>query len=231
MGGKADIDPGAQVRGKIDEAIVDWPDWGFNFGWPAMMAGWWPVAALGATMFRLILVLTVSLLLTVIAPGWVRSMAFRASSVFSSGVLGAVAEVLFVPALMAIVIGLFISIIGIPLLGAIPFLLAAGALVWTAGFAAVSVCVGSRLRGSRPNESSSLVGDLLVGFVALTGLTIIAHVISLAPGWLTPIEWMTRAMGFAVEYVAWTIGLGAALSNLFVRARVMPPPVPAPSTL
>ena len=75
-------------------------------------------------------------------------MGVRASSALSSGLLGAVAEILFVPALIAVVIGLAISIVGIPLLGAIPFALALGALAWTGGFAAVAACLGARLRGS-----------------------------------------------------------------------------------
>jgi hypothetical protein len=230
VGGEAVIDPAATVRGKIDTAVVVWPNLDFGFGWPTWgWGGWWPFAAVSATVLRLSLVLIISLLLTVVAPGWIRSMGVRASSALSSGILGAIAEVLFVPALLAVVIGLTISIVGIPLLGAIPFALAIGALAWTGGFAAVAVCLGARLRGSSVATSSALVADLLIGFVAITALTMIAHVISFGPGWLTPFGWMSRAGGIAVEYVAWTIGLGAALSGRFVRSPSMPP-MPATST-
>jgi hypothetical protein len=243
VGGKADIDPAATIRGEIDETVVNVPDFDFDLGWPAWSWGgwsggnrwggglgnWWPFAALSATVFRLGLIFVISLLLTVVAPNWIRSMGIRASSVFSSGLLGAAVEVLFVPALLAVVIGLVISIVGIPLLGAVPFVLAAGALAWTGGFAAVAVTLGARLRGTSVAISSSLVADLLVGFIAIAGLTLVAHFISLGGGWLTPFGWMTRAGGMAVEYVAWTIGLGAAISSLFVRAPMMPPPVPATS--
>ena len=235
VGGDAVIDPAARVRGTVDTAVVDVPhvDWGI--GWPVWREtgwnwkGWWPLAALSATVLRLTLVLIVSLLLTVVAPDWVRSMGVRASSALSSGLLGAVAEILFVPALVAVVVVLAISIVGIPLLGAIPFALALGALAWTGGFAAVAVCLGARLRGSSVAISTSLVTDLMVGFIAISGLTIVAHVISVGPGWMTPLGWMTRAAGMALEYVAWTIGLGAALSGRFVRPRATPPPMPAPS--
>jgi hypothetical protein len=231
VGGEAVIDPAATVRGKIDTAVVVWPNLDFGFGWPMWsMGAWWPFAAVSATVLRLSLVLIVSLLLTVVAPNWIRGMGVRASSALSSGLLGAVAELLFVPALVAVVIGLTISIVGIPLLGAIPFALALAALAWTGGFAAAAVCLGARLRGSSVATSSSLVADLLIGFVAITALTIIAHVISIGPGWMTPFGWMSRAAGFAVEYVAWTVGLGAAISGRFVRTPVMPP-MPATSTL
>lgn len=230
VGGEAVVDPAATVRGKIDTAVVVWPNLDFGFGWPMWSwGGWWPFAAVSATVLRLSLVLTISLLLTVVAPGWIRSMGVRASSALSAGLLGAIAEVLFVPALLAVVIGLTISIVGIPLLGAIPFALALGALAWTGGFAAAAVCLGARLRGSRAATSSSLVVDLLVGFVAITALTMVAHALSFGPGWLTPFGWMSRAGGIAVEYVAWTIGLGAAISGRFVRSPSMPP-MPATST-
>ena len=230
VGGEAVIDPAATVRGKIDTAVVVWPNLDFGFGWPILSwGGWWPFAAVSATGLRLSLVLIISMLLTVVAPGWIRSMGVRASSALSSGLVGAVAEILFLPALLAVVIGLTISIVGIPLLGAIPFALAIGALAWTGGFAAAAVCLGARLRGSSVATSSSLIADLLIGFVAITALTIIAHVISFGPGWLTPFGWMSRAAGIAVEYVAWTIGLGAALSGRFVRSPAMPP-MPATST-
>jgi hypothetical protein len=230
VGGDAVIDPAATVRGKVDTAAVTMPNSDWDFGIPMWnWRGWWPFAALSATMLRLSVVLVISLFLTVVAPGWVRSMGVRASSVLSSGLLGAVAEILFVPALIAVVIGLAISIVGIPLIGAIPFALALGALAWTGGFAAVAASLGARLRGSTIERSSSLVTDLLIGFIVISGLTIVAHVVSVGPGWMTPFGWMTRAAGMAVEYVAWTIGLGAALSGRFVRPRATPPPMPAPS--
>jgi len=232
VGGGAEIDPGAIVRGTIDTAVVtpdvDWdvdgPFWS-AVGLP--WAGWWPLAALSATVFRLTLVLIVSWLLTVIAPDWVRSMGMRAASAVSAGLLGAVAEILFVPVLTAVVLGLVISIVGIPLLSAIPVALALGALAWTGGFAAVAACLGARLRGSRIDRSASLVTDVVIGFVAISALTLLAHVTSVGPGPGFEFGWM-HAAGIAIEYVAWTIGLGAVLSGR-VRSRATPPPIPAPS--
>ncbi len=230
VGGDAVIDPSATVRGTVDTAVVALPNINWGVDWPdGMWRGWLPFAALSATVMRLALVLIVSLLLTVVAPGWVRSMGVRASSTLSSGLLGAAAEILFVPVLIAVIVGLVISIVGIPLLAAIPFALALGMLAWTGGFAAVAASLGARLRGTSIERSSSLVTDLLIGFVAISALSIVAHVISLGPGWMTPLGWMMRAGGIAIEYVAWTIGLGAALSGRFVRSNAMPPPMPAPS--
>jgi hypothetical protein len=230
VGGDAIIDPGATVRGRIDRTVVDVPnvDWGLN--WPVWRwRGWWPLAALSATVLRLSLVLLISLLITIVAPNWVRSMGVHASSVVSSGLVGAVTEVLLVPVVIVVVLGLAISIIGIPLLGAIPFALALGALAWTGGFAAVAACLGARLRGTSIERTSSLVTDLLVGFAAISALSLIAHVVSVGPSGLTRLGWIAGAVGMAVEYVAWTIGLGAVIYGRFVRSSAVPPPMPAPS--
>jgi len=224
--GETTIDPAAQVKGKIDEAQFTVPGLDANWNGFHIPSGWWSFASLGAMTLRLGMVLTISLLLTLIAPGWIRAMAGQASSAASSGVLGAIVEVLFVPALLVVCVGLLISVVGIPLLAAIPFVLAGGALLWVAGFAAVAVALGARLRGSRGDASAAPLIDLVTGFLAITALTIVAHFIALAPGWLGPFGWMVRSAGLVIEYLAWTIGLGAALSTFFVNRSVVPPPVP-----
>ena len=229
-GHDADIDPAAQVKSKIDQALIDVPNIG-NFGWGRFHVppGIWSFASLGAMSMRLGMVLTISILLTVIAPGWIRSMAGRASSAASAGFLGFLVEVLFVPGLLIVAIALVISVVGIPLLAAIPFVIAGGALVWIAGFAAVAVSLGARLRGSSGDQTSVPFLDLLTGFLAITAVTIVAHFAALTPGVLGPFSWMLHTTGLVIEYVAWTIGLGAALSTFFAGRRVAaaPPPLPA----
>jgi len=42
---------------------------------------------------------------------------------------------------------------------------------------------------------------------------------------------MPPAAGLAIEYVAWTIGLGAGVTSLVTSPRAIPPPMPAPSGL
>jgi hypothetical protein len=169
-------------------------------------------------------VFTISLLLTLIAPGWIRAMAGRASAAVSAGALGAILEVAFVPALIIVCVGLLVSVVGIPLLALIPFALGAGALLWVGGFAAVAVAFGAGLRGSHGDESSVPLLDLVTGFLAITGVSIVAHFISLAPGWLSAFGWMIHGVGVMIEFLAWTIGLGAAVSTLIVGRRITPPP-------
>lgn len=62
VGGDATVDPAATIQGKVDETIVLWPD--FDFNWNGFSDGWWMVASFGAMLVRLGLVLFVSLLIT-----------------------------------------------------------------------------------------------------------------------------------------------------------------------
>jgi hypothetical protein len=134
-------DPGATVRGSIDEAAVPWPqisvdpDW--NSGWLSGLAFW-------GSVVRLSFVMAIAVILTLLAPGWIGGISDRSAG--ASILTGLVVEVLFVPALVILMIALIVSIVGIPLLVAIPFLLAAFAFIWVAGFTAVAVRLGRALR-------------------------------------------------------------------------------------
>jgi hypothetical protein len=220
------IDPGAHIKGKVDQAVVDLPDVIFGGDPWNLDSEWWRFAPLGATVLRLGVVLTIAVLLTLIAPGWIRSMAGRASSTASAGVLGAVAEVLFVPAIVLVCVALLISVIGIPLLAAIPVVIAFSALLWVGGFAAVAVALGARLRGSRGDRTSVPFLDLLTGFLAITGVSIFANFVGLASGVLSPFGSVFSIAGLVIEYAAWTVGLGAALSTFVMDRRRVTPPLP-----
>ena len=60
----------------------------------------------------------------------------------------------------------------------------------------------------------------------IIGVTVLAQLMAYGLGWLSPATWPLRSAGLLVEYVAWTIGLGAAVTSLFTSRRILPPPVP-----
>jgi hypothetical protein len=225
FGGEIEKDPGAVVRGTTDEAAFRVPGIVFD---PAWSERGWIALAVGGTAVRMFFVLVVSLLLTVVAPGWVGSLSRR--PVASSGLLGLAVQICVVPALFVVIMALIVSIVGIPLLGAIPFALAALGLVWIAGFTGVAVRVGASLRGRRHSDADASVADLLIGYMAIAAMTVGGHLLALGLGWFSPMTWPVRAAGLAIEYVAWTIGLGAAVGSLFAW-RAAPPPAPRPSVL
>lgn len=229
VGGEIEKDPGAVVRGTTDEAAVRMPGIVFDPEWLEWSGQGWTYLAVGGTVVRMFFFLVVATLLTVVAPGWIGSMSRRPAA--SSGLLGLAVQICFVPALLLVVIALIVSIVGIPLLAAIPFVLAVLGLVWIAGFTGVSVRVGSALRGRSHLDVDASVADLLLGFMAIAAMTVLAQLLALGFGWLSPMTWSVRAAGLTIEYVAWTIGLGAAISSLFAASRATPPPVPTLSVL
>jgi hypothetical protein len=225
LGGGVTLEPGATVRGSIDDnrfpnisigpSIWFGPDW--------VSVGSWTGWAFWGSVFRLSLTMGVALLLTIVAPNWISSISSRSPG--ASILTGLAIEVLFVPALVVLTIALIISIVGIPLLAAIPFVLAAFAFIWVAGFTGVAVRIGRALRGRGGMVDVSVV-DFLIGYTIIIGITVLAQVMAYGLGWLSLATWPMRSAGLLVEYVAWTVGLGAAVTSLFAPRRFNPPPIP-----
>ena len=225
VGGGVILEPGATVRGSIDDnrfpSISIGPGIWFGPDWVGV--GSWSGWAFWGSVFRLSLTMGVALLLTLIAPGWISSISSRSPG--ASILTGLAIEVLFVPALVVVIVALIVSIVGIPLLATIPFVLAAFAFIWVAGFTGVAVRIGRALRGRGDSMEVSIV-DFLIGYTIIIGITVFAQVMAYGLGWLSPATWPMRSAGLLVEYVAWTVGLGAAVTSLFAPRRFSPPPIP-----
>jgi hypothetical protein len=221
VGGNIDRAAGANVKGTVDHVAIPWPSVGLGVDWPG--SAWWQTVAFWLSIVRLALTLAASLLLTLVAPRWVDSVARRPMG--SSGAAGLATEILFIPALIVLVVALVISIIGIPLLLGIPVLLAALALLWVAGFAGVSVHLGRLLQGARGDQVAR-VTDCLLGYAAIVAVTVAAQVATVGFGWSHPALGVLASVGLGIEFIAWTVGLGAAMTSLFARPQVMPPPLP-----
>jgi len=220
VGGGIDRDPAATIRGSVDEGAVPWPSITFDPDWNT--SAWWRAAAIWGSFIRMSIILCIAMLLTLVAPQWIGSIAGRPAAI--SGVTGLVAEVLGVPALIVLTIILIVSIIGIPLLLGMPFLLAAIGFLWVAGFTGVAVRLGRMLRGVSVSGEPTVV-DLLVGYTVIVAVTVTGQLLALSTGWFG-IAWSIRSAGLLIEFVAWTIGLGAVLTSLFGSRREMPPPLP-----
>lgn len=242
IGGELDVDPGAKIDGDVNTTHIGWPDWDWSWGgWPVLPRigeVWWEGVAFAFTIGRFVLILFLSILLVVIAPRWTASIASRFSAgPVGSAIAGFAAEIFFAPALIVLAIALIITIIGIPLLAGLPFLVAAFALLWVTGYATVAGMLGARLRGADWYVHGLRPLDVVIGSFMLSSLTIFGQLLTLTTDWLGPLALMVRGTGWTIEYIAWTIGLGAALTawlrpNGFdARGAVPPvvPPLPTPS--
>jgi hypothetical protein len=242
FGGELDRDPGARIDGEVDTAHVYWPDWNWVVNFPELSPIWWEGAAFAFTIGRFVLVMFLSILLVAIAPRWTGSIASRLSSgPVGSAAAGFVAEILFAPALLFLSIALIITIVGIPLvLAGLPLLVAAFGLLWVAGYAAVAGVLGARLRGSDWYVNGLGAFDVVLGSFMLSGITLLGQVLMMTSDWLGPLPMLVRGTGWTIEYLAWTIGLGAALTawrrTHGFDTRSVPPvvpslPTPSPSAL
>ncbi len=235
VGGRIDQQPGASIGGAVNEVRFGggnyhFDPWFFAAPWLGMemFGGWFKLMG---TLLRLSLVLLLAFLVLIIAARPVERIAERAGrDPWLSGFTGLLAQLLFVPVLVITVVVLSISIIGIPLLVLVPFAIIAFLVAVLIGFTGVGLRVGRWAVGpDRPPFVAMAVGVVLIAAVAL-----LARGLSLLPVPLWPITWFVAIVGFLVEYVAWTVGLGAALLTRFgtrgpvapYDATVTPPPLP-----
>jgi hypothetical protein len=212
VGHTADVDPLAKVHGDVNQTVVSLPD--IDGNWSGDSRGFFTALALVGTLVRLFVVFSIATVLTLIVPSWVRRISSRAGEgMASAAAIGVACQVAFLPVLMLLMAVLAVSIVGIPLIGAMPFLVVAGGVAATAGFTAVAARIGARLRGTTLEASNALWIDMLLGMGVVSALTLFARFAALGLFWTSPAVWSMTGMGLIVEYVVWTIGIGAACAT------------------
>jgi len=223
VGGKLDIDRKAHVGGRVNEIGFDVPRIQLRpfgrWGWPFHpFRSWWssPSVNLFVVLLRMLLFGLLSLVLAVAAPGALGRVERRvAADPWKCGLVGLMAQLLFVPLLVLTVVILAVSIIGIPLLLLIPFALLALLFALLIGFAGVAGRVGRWVQERFGLPPQSRVTALVVGLGAIWALSLVGHVVALG-GWAVwGLAAIFSAIGFLVEYLAWTVGFGAALLTRF----------------
>jgi cytoskeletal protein CcmA (bactofilin family) len=234
VGGTVVRAPGAVVHGSLSDVTNPRPfggtDIDFDDG-PFLLA---PLVGRSLHMFwslaTLLLLLLAVTLVVLLAPNALELVRARVAgepwTTLGAGVLG---EVLVAPALLALILVLIISIVGCLLLALVPFLLIGlciGALV---GFAGVAYQFG-RLLESRFgwHFAGGPYVATMVGVLAIESLTLIGHLLAIAGGFLHFFALMFIFFGLVVRFLAWTMGIGAAILTAFAnrpqRFRRQPPP-------
>jgi hypothetical protein len=233
IGGPVRRAPGAVVRGAVREIGLSESGIGVNipegawWGW-----GWAPFAfrpfepsmRLMGTMFRFLLLALLCGIAVLLARNPVESIAQRVrTEPLKAAVVGVLAELLFIPALVLTCVVLAATIIGIPLLLFMPFLIIAFLLILLVGFAGTAYTVG-RLASSRSGSTSDQpfiqVG---IGLFIILLPVFVARLLGMTGGPMHLFAMLIGGIAFLVEYVAWTTGLGAALIAVFTRWRARRP--------
>lgn len=235
VGGRIRRSPGAEIRGSVTEiSIADHrlnvSPW-LGVGIPFFFDGFNAVSRLFGSLFRLVLLALLASMAFVLARRTVEASAQRIrENPIQAVLVGLAAGILFVPVIFLTCFVLALSIIGIPLLLLVPFALLFLVLLAFAGFSGSAYAVGQWARRRFGSAAPVPVLDVCVGVAVLLLPVLAARVISLALWPMNPLAWVLLAAGVGVEFLAWSGGFGAVLTNAFSRwqstraARVAPAP-------
>jgi len=223
VGGRLRKAEGAQVGGNETEVSpgelgprvhVPWVQ-----GWgPFYFGGFRPVTRLIGTTFRLVLLAIVACLALVIARRAVEGSAQRVSDEpVRSTLVGLAACVLFIPVFTLTVVVLAISIVGIPLLILMPFAVLILVLMAIVGFTGTASAVGQWTRRRFGIGTAPGFGDVCLGILIILLPVLVGRVVGLAGWTLSPVVFLLVGTGLAVEFLAWSSGFGAVLTNVFSR--------------
>lgn len=225
----------AELRGAVTQVglggVRGWDAgrW-FQIGWP----GAWPGSGLAGTAMRLLLLALLASGIVLVARGPVEGIARRAGAEpLKAGVVGVLAQMLAVPLLVSGILIAVVSIVGIPLLLLLPFVVMAAGLVMLIGFSGAVLGAGEAVRSRLGVSSSAAYASVWAGVALILLPTLAGEALGIAGGLFRGLGVLLALLGLLLEYAAWTAGLGA-----FILNRVSPslppgtslpvPPAPAP---
>jgi hypothetical protein len=233
IGGGLSREEGARVGGKV----VDMPIANFDFGrwrWNPVFGRGFPfvlpfagaaagLLALMGTLMRVFVLCVLASIVLLVARDHVERVGARAAAEpLKAGAIGLLAQLLFLPLLIATIVVLVITIIGIPLLVLIPFALLGLAVVGVFGFTAVAYYVGRIVRAQLSWHTDNAYLAAVTGVVLLVSPLLVARLLGLANWLMFPITGSLVFLGLLVEYIAWTVGFGAVALHRFGRSSALP---------
>lgn len=233
VGGKLERDPQAQIGGRANVISIGSFDFGRHwhdmnptwFWWGSMMGS--AVAFVG-TVTRLAIMCLMAAFVILIGQKHVELTGEYASAEpLKSGAIGLLAQILFVPVLVLLILLLVVTIIGIPLLILVPFLILGLMFVGFVGFTAVACRIGRAICSRFGWAVDSPYRATIVGIVAVMLPLLLARLLNLAGLVMLPVGFGLGLIGALVEYAVWTVGFGAVALARFSHR---PWPFVGPST-
>jgi hypothetical protein len=227
VGGRVRRAEGSQVRGAVTEisladanARLHIGPWVGGFGSLPPFDGFGAFPQLLGSTFRVLLLVLLASLALVLARGTVEASAHRlADDPIKSTLVGIAAEILVVPVLVLTAVVLAISLIGIPLLLLMPFVVVFLIFLALLGFSGSAFATGQWARRRFGLTTSPGVLDVCLGVILILLPLLLGRVIALG-GWAVgPVSVLLIAMGVGVEFLAWSAGFGAVLTNTIGRWR------------
>jgi hypothetical protein len=211
VGGGLTRSPGARVMGSMHEVGSGAAGFGRGRRWSTGLGSFWPrFGSLAATVFRITLLVLLGLIAVAFAKRPIERIATRtAATPVRAGLVGLLAEILFLPVLILMIVVLAVSIVGIPLLALVPFAVLLMMLVMLVGFIALGYQIGRQLAARFGWRERGDYLAVAIGILAIGCLTVLAKLAALAAGSLLGVP--LTMLGYTVEYVAWTVGFGATI--------------------
>lgn len=223
VGGAIRRDPGARVGGELQEVGVG----PININWDGPgreLRDWWRGGPFGrtfslvSTLVRVGVVCLLAALVMLLSRDYTERIAGRAvAEPFKAGAVGLLAQVLFVPVLVVTCILLVVTVIGWPLLLLIPFAILGLVVLALVGFSAVATHLGRLVTARFGWTEYGPIATTAIGVLVVTAPVIVGRVVGLAGG---PFWFLATALvgvGLLVEYLAWTVGMGAVALARFSR--------------
>lgn len=225
-------DPGARIGGRVQEVRVGSMDFsnmrGFNplrLWWGSMMGS--AVAFVGTVARFGILCLLTALVVLFGRPYVERASEQAWNEPLKAGAIGVLAQILFLPVLIITCVVLVVTIIGIPLLFLIPFIILGLALVGLVGFTGVAYRLGGVLSSRFGWATDNPYTTTIIGIALVLSPLLLARLINLGGFVMVPFSFGLGLIGALIEYLAWTIGFGSVALARFNRrasSNIVPPP-------
>jgi hypothetical protein len=230
VGGTLTRDQGAQLVGGVN--YVSFGDW-----W-RRNSGWWPTVRFGefgrwlslaGTLARISVLGVLMAMLLVVARAPVARVGRAAlAEPLRAFVIGLAAEIFFLPVLAAASIGLALTIIGIPFVAIlVPIALVIAGFAFVLGFTALACRLGEWIEDRLGWQPGNAFVATAIGFIVLLAPTLLARFADVAAPGLGPLTFALIAIGLTVEFISWTVGVGAAIITGLGRWYTVPPPITA----
>ena len=231
VGGEITRDPNARLAGGV--SYISFGEWSRrNFGWwPTIRfseAGRW--LSLAGTLARVSVLVVLMIMMLIVARAPVARVGRAAlAEPLRAFVIGLAAEIFFIPVLVAASIGLALTIIGIPFVAVlVPIAIVIAVFAFVLGFTALACRLGEWIEDRLGWQPGNAFVATAIGFFVLLAPTMIARMVDVASVGAAPLTFLLIATVLAVEFLAWTTGLGAAIITGLGLWYTVPPPISVP---
>ncbi len=238
VGGQVEREPGAQIGGQVSEVSMtgaffdsgrfrgERDDWHREIDGRMERIG----DVFGHAVGLVVLVLLIALV-TVLGRAPVERVAAKAAhDPWRALIAGFLTELLFFPVLAVIVLILVISVVGIPLLVLVPFVLLLFVVAFLVGIAGVARTVSGLVERRFGWRLEGVFLPALVGVTAIHVWALFGSGLDAIGGPMSVAAVMFWLFGWTVQFLAWTIGLGAVILTRFgAGPRPVPGALPSPA--